>query len=151
MTKPALLLAALTLSVCAFAAEKRLAAKIFYSAAPWDEAAYDLKIPLTADPAGAAVSVSLWGNPRHDRKTTYSFSGHEDPGGGPAKGKGRAYYQDLVNKSMPEPLQGRLQFDTLLPGKPVTGSFRLRTMDREKTFTGRFEAAWANAPMRSIP
>lgn len=142
MTKPALLAAALALT---------LSGKIFYSAAPWDEAAYDIRLPLSSDADGEAISVMIWGNPKHDRKITYSFSGHEDPGGGPGKGKGRASYQEKVGKSWPIRLQGRLTFNKLLPDQPVTGAFQLRTSDRKKSFNGTFTAEWSGQPLRRIP
>lgn len=124
---------------------------IFYSAAPWDGAAYDLEIPLekTDDAPNPSIRVNLWGNPRFDKPETVHFTGKEDAGGGPGRGAGRASYQAIKDKSRPENLAGTVVFDVLKAGQPVTGRYDLTT-EKGKKFEGRFKADWGNRPERVI-
>jgi hypothetical protein len=128
-------------------------AKIYYSAAPWDGAAYAIEIPLQAvgkDSAQGHLRINLWGNPEFSEITAYSFSGREDPGGGPDKGTGRASYQAVLNKSQPLALKGFIEFGSIQKGKPVIGIFVLTSQDDKRQFSGKFEAVWANKPVATI-
>jgi len=127
-------------------------ATIYYSAAPWDGAAYALEIPLerTKDASQPFIRISIWGNPEFLEAKTLYFSGKEDSGGGPARGSGRASFQAVLNKSWPENLAGSVSFKTLQKDQPVSGTYELATLDGKKTFKGSFQAAWGNKPMRVI-
>ena len=127
-------------------------ATIYFSAAPWDGAAYAIEIPLeqTKEASQPYIRINIWGNPEFSEPKTFSFSGKEDPGGGPAKGSGRASYQAVLNKSWPENLAGSVTFKTLQNDHPVSGSYELATLDGKKKFTGNFKAAWGNKPSRVI-
>jgi hypothetical protein len=125
---------------------------IYYSAAPWDGAAYDLEIPLerTNDASQPSIRINIWGNPESPGPITFQFSGKEDPGGGPAKGSGRASFQAILNKSWPEKLAGSVSFKTLQKDRPVSGTYELATLDGKKRFKGNFQAAWGNKPLPVI-
>jgi len=127
-------------------------AKIYYSSAPWDGAAYAIEIPLGTDKDSAKgqLRINLWGNPEFSEITAYSFSGHEDPGGGPGKGTGRASYQEVLNKSLPVALKGVIEFGSIQKEKPVIGIFVLTSLDGKQEFSGKFEAAWSNKPLSVI-
>ena len=136
----------------ALAADIARTATIFYSAAPWDGAAYAMNIPLDAA-IGAerpVLRVNIWGNPEFAQPTTLRFSGKENAGGGPDRGGGRVSYQAVLDKSWPQPLAGTLTFDVLQKDKPVRGSYDLATLDGKRSFKGSFSATWGNAPMRMI-
>ena len=131
--------------------EEKPKATIYFSAAPWDGAAYDIEIPpeKTKDAPEPVIRVNLWGNPEFLKPETVSFTGEEDPGGGEGKGRGRASYQTILNKSWPEPLSGTIVFKTLSQGLPVSGVYDLETA-KGKKFKGRFQAAWGNTAPRII-
>lgn len=125
-------------------------ATIYFSAAPWDGAAYDIEIPLekTKDAPEPVIRVNIWGNPEYLKPETVLFTGKEDAGGGEGKGSGRASYQTILNKSWPEPLSGTVVFKILRKGRPVSAVYDLKTAKGRK-FKGRFQAAWGNeAPLR---
>ncbi len=126
-------------------------ATIYYSAAPWDGAAYAIEIPLeqTKDASQPFIRVNIWGNPEFAAPKTLSFSGKEDPGGGPGKGIGRASYQAILNKSGPEKLAGSISFISLQKDQPASGSYDFETVDGKRKFKGNFQAAWGNKPLRS--
>jgi hypothetical protein len=123
-------------------------AAIYYSAAPWDGAAYDIEIPLerTSDAPQPFIRINIWGNPESQGPITFHFSGKEDPGGGPSRGSGRASFQAILNKSWPEPLAGSVSFQTLRKDHPVPGTYELATLDGKRKFKGNFQAAWGNKP-----
>jgi hypothetical protein len=127
-------------------------ATIYYSAAPWDGAAYAIEIPLerTNDASQPFIRINIWGNPEFSEPKTLSFSGREDPGGGAGKGVGRASYQGVLNKSWPENLAGSITFKTLQKDQPVSATYELATLDGKKKFKGNFQAAWGNKPLRVI-
>lgn len=130
----------------AFAADAPTSkAAIYFSAAPWDGAAYALEIPLvkSADAAEPVIRVSIWGNPEFDKSETIRFSGREDPGGGPGKGRGIASYQTVFNRSVPQHLSGGITFESLKHGQPVAAEYDLM-MGGGMRFKGRFLAAWGN-------
>lgn len=126
-------------------------ATIYYSAAPWDGAAYDIEIPLekTDEAPNPAIRVNIWGNPEFAKSETIRFTGKEDPGGGPGKGPGRASYQAILNKSWPENLAGTIVFKALKAGQPVSASYDFTTA-KGKKLKGRFKATWGNEPPRVI-
>jgi hypothetical protein len=125
---------------------------IYYSAAPWDGAAYDIEIPLerTKDASQPFIRINIWGNPESPGPITFQFSGKEDPGGGPARGSGRASFQAILNKSWPEKLAGSVYFNTLQKDRPVSGTYELATLDGKRKFKGNFQAAWGNKPLPVI-
>jgi len=127
-------------------------ATIYFSAAPWDGAAYAMEIPLAraTDAPQSFIRISIWGNPEFPEPKTIYFSGKEDPGGGPGKGDGRASFQAVLNKSWPENLAGSISFSTLRQDRPVSGTYELATLDGKKKFNGSFQALWGNKPMRVI-
>lgn len=120
-------------------------ATIYYSAAPWDGAAYAIEIPLepAEDAPKPVIAVNIWGNPEFLKPKTIHFSGKEDPGGGPNKGVGRASYQSIQNKSWPENLSGNIIFTTLQSGQAVSAAYNLTTA-KGKKFKGSFRAIWGN-------
>jgi hypothetical protein len=148
---PALSLAALLASPLA-AADAPPNAKIFYSAAPWDGAAYAIQIPLakSAQAPNPVIKIDIWGNPEFLVQTKLKFTGKEDPGGGPARGKGRALYQSQLDLSSPQNLSGTVVFKKLKKGKLVEGAIDLKTLDGKLTFKSSFRAAWANEPPKTI-
>ena len=119
--------------------------EIYYSVAPWDGAAYLLQIPLAPGPdaPNPFIRINIWGNPRFAKPKTYKFSGTEDPGGGEGKGLGRVSYQTILDKSSPETLYGTISFKAIEQGKPVSGSYDLKS-PRGKRYKGRFTAPWGN-------
>jgi len=126
-------------------------ATIYYSAAPWDGAAYAIEIPLSAgEGAQPVIRVNLWGNPEFAGPRTIRFSGREDAGGGPGKGEGRASFQSVLNKTAPQNLAGAITFQALRRDLPVSGSYEFATLDGRRKFSGSFEAAWGNQPQRVI-
>ncbi len=127
-------------------------ATIYFSAAPWDGAAYDIEIPLehTKDASQPFIRIIIWGNPEFPEPTTFYFSGKEDPGGGPFRGSGRASFQTILNKSWPENLAGSVSFKALQRDYPVSGVYELATLDGKKKFKGNFQAAWGNKPLQVI-
>jgi len=127
-------------------------AVIYYSAAPWDGAAYAMEIPLeqTKEASQPVIRINIWGNPEFAEPKTLYFSGKEDAGGGPARGNGRASFQAILNKSWPENLAGSVSFRSLQKDQPVSGTYELATLDGKKKFKGNFQAAWGNKPMRVI-
>jgi hypothetical protein len=127
-------------------------AVIYFSFAPWDGAAYAIEIPLeNADYAvHPIIRINIWGYPEFSEPKTISFSGKEDPGGGPSKGYGRAMFQADLNKSMPENLMGSISFQTLQNGHPVSGIYEFTTLDGKRKFKGSFRAEWGNNPPKLI-
>ncbi len=130
------------------AAEPEGHATIYFSSAPWDGAAYAIGIPLKAsdDAAQPNIRISIWGFPEFPESKTIRFSGKEDSGGGPARGDGIAYFQAILNKSMPMRLAGSISFKSLKYDTPVSGTYDLATVDGKRTFKGSFVAAWGNKP-----
>lgn len=127
-------------------------ATIYFSYAPWDDAAYEIDIPLehVDDGAQPNIRINIWGNPQFLEPRTIHFSGAEDPGGGPSRGDGRALFQATLNKSTPERLVGSVSFKVLRNDRPVSGSYELATLDGKKTFKGSFQATWGNKPAKVI-
>ena len=121
-------------------------ATIYFSAAPWDGAAYDLEIPLEkyGGASNPVIRVSIWGNPEFDGPQTLVFTGKEDSGGGDGKGAGRVLYQRILNKSLPENLSGTIAFESLKHGKPFIAVYDLTTA-KGKNLKGKFHATWGNA------
>ena len=129
-----------------YAADATRAATIFYSAAPWDGAAYEIDIPLdaTAEAKHPMIRVNIWGHPQYAKPTTLRFFGRENAGGGPDRGSGRVSYQPVFDQSLPQPLAGTLTFDVLQKDKPVSGKYDLVTSDGKQAFKGSFRAKWGN-------
>ena len=121
-------------------------AVIKYSAAPWDDAAYEILIPLpkTAQDSHPFIIIDIWGNPEYQSAKTLHFSKE-----GSRKDGGRADFQAILNKSMPVTLTGSVSFRALKKEHPVVGSFQFVAPDG-KTFKAGFEAAWGNKPLPYI-
>lgn len=124
-------------------------ATIYFSHAPWDGAAYELRIPLSiaADAPNPVVRVNLWGNPEFAKSETVRFTGKEDASGGPGAGRGRASYQTVLDRSLPEPLTGAITFRALTQGRPVEGTYKLK-LKSGRELRGKFRAAWGNEKPR---
>lgn len=138
------LLAALVLLCTVAAVAAPIKADIYYSGAPWDGAAYGIKIPLppTADAPEPVIRIDLWGNPEFPQGKTIEFV----PGEGlDSRGPGRAAWQARLNKTFPVDLSGTVTFRSLRKDQPVAGSYDLRAADG-RTFKGTFEATWSNKP-----
>ncbi len=127
-------------------------ATIYFSSAPWDGAAYDLEIPLEPldDAAKPYLRISIWGYPEFPGPKTIHFTGMEDSGGGPTKGEGTALFQPILNKSMPERLEGTVSFRILKRDSVVSGSYELASMDGRRVLKGSFEARWGNKIQAAI-
>jgi hypothetical protein len=134
------------------AVDQKDQATIYFSFAPWDGAAYAIEIPLESadDRARPGIRINIWGNPEFQKPRTISFTGKEDPGGGPSRGDGRAIFQADFNKSMPERLEGSISFTSLQNNVPVSGSYEFATLDGKRKFRGRFQAVWGNGPPKVI-
>ena len=121
-------------------------AVINYSAAPWDDAAYEILIPVPKLAKGSDpfIRIDIWGNPESQEAKSYHFSKK-----GSRKEGGRAVFQVALNKSSPVTLTGTLSFRALQKGHPVSGSFEFAAPDG-KTFKVTFEATWGNKPLPYI-
>lgn len=121
-------------------------AVINYSAAPWDDAAYEILIPAPkiAEGSDPFIRIDIWGNPEYQNAKTFHFSKE-----GSGKDGGRAVFQAILNKSMPVTLVGTLSFRALQKEHPVFGSFEFTATDG-RTFKASFEAAWGNKPLPYI-
>ena len=121
-------------------------AVINYSAAPWDDAAYEILVPMQNIASGSdpSVRIDIWGNPEFQKAKSFHFSKEGD-----RKEGGRASFQSILNKSMPVTLTGTVSFKTLQKGHPVFGAFELAGPDG-RTFKASFEATWGNKPLPYI-
>ena len=121
-------------------------AVIKYSVAPWDDAAYEILIPLpkTAQDSHPFIRIDIWGNPEYQSAKSLHFSKK-----GSHKEGGRAAFQAILDKSMPVTLTGSVSFKALKKEHPVVGSFEFVAEDG-KTFKASFEAAWGNKPIPYI-
>lgn len=121
-------------------------AVINYSAAPWDDAAYEILIPTPkiAEGSDPFIRIDIWGNPEYQTAKSFHFSKE-----GSRKDGGRADFQTILNKSMPVTLTGTLSFRALQKGHPVFGSFEFVAPDGRR-FKASFEAAWGNKPLPYI-
>lgn len=121
-------------------------ATILYSAAPWDDLAYELRVPLKAEGEASqpTIRINVWGNPEFEQPKTLQFSSTDDP-----MKIGRAIYQPIIDDSLPEALTGTVTFDRLKKGAPVSGNYDLATA-KGRTFRGRFLAEWGNTPLPYI-
>jgi hypothetical protein len=121
-------------------------AVINYSAAPWDEAAYEILVPMPkiAEASDPYVRIDIWGNPEFTKPTSLRFSKRED-----RKDGGRAAFQLILNKSMPIPLTGIVTFKALQKRQPVFGKFEFTGSDG-RILAASFEATWGNKPLPYI-
>ena len=121
-------------------------AVIKYSAAPWDDAAYEILIPVPkiAEGSDPFIRIDIWGNPKYQKGKSFHFSKE-----GSRKDGGRAVFQPILNKSMPVTLTGTVSFRALQKGHPVFGSFEFADPDG-RTFKASFEATWGNKPLPYI-
>lgn len=120
-------------------------AVIYFSAAPWDGAAYEIRIPLekTKEAPNPVIRINIWGNPEFPGPKTIRFSGKEDSSGGPSKGIGRASFQPILDNSWPEDLAGSISFKNLRQEHAVIATYELTT-SKGKKFKGEFRAIWGN-------
>lgn len=121
-------------------------AVINYSVAPWDGTAYEILIPLK-EVQGASnpfIRINIWGNPEFKKHQIYKFTGVYD-----SEERGKANFQPILNKSLPEILEGTVSFKSLQKGRPVLGTFDLMTLTG-KVFKGEFKAVWGNKELPYI-
>jgi len=125
---------------------------IYFSIAPWDDAAYDIEIPLERkdDAVQPIIRINIWGYPQFSEPKIIHFSGKEDAGGGPSRGDGRALFQANLNKTTPEPLIGSVSLRNLKNDRPVSGRYEFSTLDGKRKFKGSFQAAWGNSSAKVI-
>jgi hypothetical protein len=121
-------------------------AVINYSVAPWDDAAYEILVPMpkVGEDSNPYVRIDIWGNPEYPKPTSLRFSK-----GSNRKEGGRATLQTVLNKSMPVDLTGVVSFRKLKKGHTVFGNFEFTAPDG-KTFAASFEASWGNKPLPYI-
>jgi hypothetical protein len=121
-------------------------AVITYSAAPWDESAYEILIPVPniAEGSNPFIRIDIWGNPEFQGAKSFHFSKE-----GNRKDGGRAAFQPILNKSLPVTLTGTVSFRALRKGHPVFGSFAFADPNG-RTFKASFEATWGNKPLPYI-
>lgn len=142
-----LLAAVLLLAVSAEAKAPPAAAVIYYSSAPWDGAAYEMRVPLkrTKSEAKPTLRIFIWDRPPLEAGLELRFTSHEDSGGGPGKGQGTASFQTVLDKTMPKALSGTLTFAASKPGGPLSGAYDLQDA-AGRAFRGTFKATWGNKP-----
>ena len=121
-------------------------AVINYSAAPWDDSAYEILIPVPriAEGSDPFIRIDIWGNPEFQKAKSFHFSKE-----GNLKDGGRAVFQPILNKSLPVTLTGTVSFRVLRKGQPVSGSFEFADPDG-RTLKASFEATWGNKPLPYI-
>jgi hypothetical protein len=121
-------------------------AVIKYSAAPWDDSAYEILIPVPkiAEGSDPFIRIDIWGNPEFQKAKSFHFSNE-----GNHKDGGRAVFQSILNKSSPITLTGTVSFRALQKGQPVFGSFEFADPDG-RTLKASFEATWGNKPLPYI-
>jgi hypothetical protein len=121
-------------------------AVINYSVAPWDGTAYEILIPLK-EMEGASnpfIRIDIWGNPEFHKGETFQLTGDSH-----SKERGRANFQSVLNKSLPESLKGTISFKSLQKGHPVSGTFDFLSSSG-KVFKGQFQAVWGNKELPYI-
>lgn len=97
--------------------------------APWDGAAFTVRIPLKD---GDAIDISIWKAPDIKFSKTFSFPDNT----------GQIGNAILIHPvSLPEALRGEVQFEGVSEGKVVEGGFRLKS-ERGGVFIGIFKAEW---------
>jgi hypothetical protein len=121
-------------------------AVINYSTAPWDDAAYEILVPMTniSGSPNPFIIIYIWGNPGFQKPKSLQFSKVGD-----LKEGGRASFQPVLNRSMPITLTGTVVFRALQKGHPVFGTFDFASPDG-RTFKASFEATWGNKPLPYI-
>ena len=121
-------------------------AVINHSVAPWDDAAYEILVPMQNVVSGSNpyVRIDIWCNPEFQKAKSFHFSKNGDN-----KEGGRAFFQSVLDKSMPVTLTGTVSFKTLQPGHPVFGTFEFVDPDGKK-FKADIEATWGNKPFPYI-
>ena len=98
--------------------------------APWDGAAFSVKIPLGNNDI---IDIAIWEAPTIQSEKTFSFL--EEPS--------QAGYANLAHSAESgEQLIGTVSFTYVEPGNPVEGKFELKTLDSRQQFAGRFHAVW---------
>src|SRR5436305_1654400 len=89
-----------------------------------------------------ALQASSACNPEFAAVTTIRCSGKENSSGGAGSGAGRASYQGVLNKSLPENMAGTITFTSLQKDRPVSATYELATLDGKKKYSGKFDAVW---------
>jgi hypothetical protein len=97
--------------------------------APWDGAAFSVKISM---PNGPALDLSIWQSPDISLPTKFTFPGKTGQGGNALL---------VLPSGMPEQLTGEVRFQSVRPGTPVEGRFSLKSASGEQ-FQGTFVAQW---------
>jgi hypothetical protein len=105
-------------------------ATIQQDCAPWDGAAFLVKIPLEN---GDIIDIAIWEAPTIRLKKTFSFLEEASQRG----------YANLVHSDKSgEQLVGTVSFAHVDLGSPVKGNFELETIDSGQRFAGQFHAEW---------
>lgn len=97
--------------------------------APWDGAAFTVKVP-TLD--GRALDISIWQVPEIAFPTSFAF---------PDKTQQVGNALLIPQSGMPEQLTGEMWFQNVSEGMPIEGRFNL-TSERGERFEGKFVAEW---------
>jgi hypothetical protein len=121
-------------------------AVINYSAAPWDDAAYEIIVPIKKIPASSnpVIRIDIWGNPEFQEAKSFRFSKE-----GSQKEGGRASFQPVLNQSLPMELTGTVSFKALKKGYPVFDALEFVSSDG-RMFNGSFKANWGNKQLPYI-
>ena len=98
--------------------------------APWDGAAFSVKIPLGNNDI---IDIAIWEAPTIQSEKTFSVL--EEPS--------QAGYANLAHSAESgEQLVGTVSFAHVDLGSPVKGNFELETIDSGQRFAGQFHAEW---------
>ncbi|HLO33745.1 MAG TPA: hypothetical protein VK249_31645 [Anaerolineales bacterium] len=108
-----------------------LPATINRDCAPWDGAAFTVKIPASA---GAMISASIYQSPEIALPVTFSFPDETGRTGNALV---------LLPVGEPAELSGKVSFQGIEPGTPVDGRFDLLS-ETGQVFQGKFRADWGN-------
>jgi len=108
-----------------------LPATIQRDCAPWDGAAFAVKIPVRN---GTVINISIYQSPEIAFPATFSFP--DETGR-----TGSAFLLSSVGE--PEELRGRVSFPRVEQGMLTEGKFDLHTETGEP-FKGNFKAEWGN-------
>src|SRR6266542_5274575 len=107
------------------------AATVNRDCAPWDGAAFTVKIPMND---GTMISVSIYQSPESMLPATFSFPDETGRTGNALL---------LLPIGEPEELSGKISLPRLEQGVPVEGTFDLLT-EKSEQFKGNFKAEWEN-------
>jgi len=110
-------------------------ASIQQDCAPWDGAAFSVKVPLEN---GDVIDIAIWEAPSIQFEKTFSFG--EEP-----SQVGYASLAHAVDSG--EQLTGTVSFAYVDLDQPVEGEFVLDTIGSRQHFAGQFHAEWLERTM----